>query len=75
MYFKISSYKEVQCSKMSKRRRAATLKGEGGGLPHQVGHDQSGGSAPASSAVDQSPPCLVLVDPFSHWVKVVCQGP
>lgn len=49
-------------------------RGEGGALPHQVGHGQGGGPAPAGGAVDQSPPCLVLVDPFSHRVKVVPEG-
>lgn len=45
-----------------------------GGSPHQVGHNQSWGSAPASGTVHQSPPCLVLVNPLSHRVKVLFQG-
>lgn len=46
----------------------------GGALPHQVGHDQSRGAAPAGTAVDQSPPGSVPVDPFSHPVEVVRKG-
>lgn len=42
--------------------------------PHEVGHDQRGRPASTGSAVDQSCPCLVLVYPFSHRVKVLSQG-
>lgn len=63
------------CYKCRCRERIPSeLAGDRAALPHQVGHDQSWGSAPAGAAVDQNPPCSVPVDPLSHRVKVVSEG-